>query len=353
MPVAADRQLAAEFQISLAVRVGLQTALRRVASQVDARRPSYSVPVNDPPSRNDPKISPFDFLSLRQIIPQFDAGPVAIALNRMDVGVVIRHFGRRPRSYPDQAYQAISRVWTSTLYGADGVSRLRSVNRPNTSQRPSPESHTKENNEPLQNDPSVLLVAAALSAAAAGQPPRMKMTTDIPEGIATPDRLETRIGILTSFDGVPDAKTTQLVYDNLDFQRAVQAYLNGIQIASMSAKHKGILQFGPPNTTAVLFEELMDSKALFLTPNTTSVYMMSWLEMTDEPIVVPTPPNVLGFIDDHWFKYVTDFGNAGPDKGKGGRFLILPPGYEGEVPEGYYSPEATPTAIGSSDEVSR
>lgn len=80
----------------------------------------------------------------------------------------------------------------------------------------------------------------------------------------------------------------------------------------------------------------MDSKALFLTANTTSVYMMLWLEMTEgEPMVVETPPDVLGIIDDHWFKYVADFGRLGPDKNKGGKFLILPPGYDGPVPEGY------------------
>ncbi len=181
-----------------------------------------------------------------------------------------------------------------------------------------------------------LLLTSSLTTSVWGTPPKMKMTTDIPPGIATPDRLETRIGTLNLFDGVPDEKTTERVYDNLDFQRAVQAYLNSIQIASMYGMRKGILEFGPANTTALLFENLMDSKALFLTPNTTSVYMTSWLEMTDEPWVIETPPNVLGFIDDYWFKYVTDFGNAGPDKGKGGKFLILPPGYSGDVPDGYH-----------------
>ncbi len=192
-----------------------------------------------------------------------------------------------------------------------------------------------------------LAVVTCLLSAGWAKSPTMKMTTEIPEGIATPDRLETRIGTLTSFDGVPDAKTTQMVYDNLDFQRAVQAYLNSIQIASMSAMRKGILEFGPANTTALLFENLMDSKTLFLTPNTSSVYMMAWLEMTDEPWVIETPPNVLGFIDDFWFKYVTDFGNAGPDKGRGGKFLILPPGYKGEVPDGYHVARTIPTVTGS------
>lgn len=45
---------------------------------------------------------------------------------------------------------------------------------------------------------------------------------------------------------------------------------------------------------------------------------------------------MLGVIDDFWFRNMIDFGNAGPDRGKGGKFLILPPGYQGEVPEGYF-----------------
>ena len=80
-----------------------------------------------------------------------------------------------------------------------------------------------------------MMATFIFSQAWAQEPPRMKMTTEVPPGIATPDRLETRLGTLTSFDGVPDAETTQLVYDNLDFQRAVQAYLTSLPIASMYA----------------------------------------------------------------------------------------------------------------------
>jgi hypothetical protein len=52
-------------------------------------------------------------------------------------------------------------------------------------------------------------------------------------------------------------------------------------------------------------------------------------------MVMETPPNVLGVVDDFWFRNVTDFGLVGPDKGKGGKFLMLPPGYKEEIPEGY------------------
>ena len=180
----------------------------------------------------------------------------------------------------------------------------------------------------------VMTATLALASYAASQ--KMKMTTEIPDGIATPDLLVTDLGVLQSFDGVPDERTTQVVYDNLDLQRATQAFLSTIQVASLVAMEHGYRSFGPPNTTALLFEDLMDSKALWLTPNTVSVYQAAWMELGDEPMVMETPPNVLGFVDDAWFQYVVDFGNAGPDKGQGGKFLILPPGYEGDVPGGYH-----------------
>ena len=187
---------------------------------------------------------------------------------------------------------------------------------------------------------SLVVVAATVAVPVAGlqaaEPPQMKMTTPIPEGIATPDLLETHLGPLTSFDGVPDAATTQKVYDDLDLQRATQAFLSTLQVSSMAAMEKGFRSFGPANTTVLQFEELMDSKALWLTPNTVSIYQAMWVELGDEPMVMETPPTVLGFINDAWFQYVIDFGNAGPDKGQGGKFLLVPPGYEGELPEGYH-----------------
>ena len=184
---------------------------------------------------------------------------------------------------------------------------------------------------------AILIVGMAIGATnSPGQSPKMKMTTPIPEGIATPDKLETHLGTLTSFDGVPDKETTQKIYDDLDLRRATEAFLATLPVASMSAMEKGLRTFGPANTTALLFEDLMDSKSLWLTPNTVSIYQVAWVELGQEPMVIETPPKVLGIIDDAWFHYVADFGNAGPDKGKGGRFLLVPPGYNGDLPEGYH-----------------
>ena len=128
----------------------------------------------------------------------------------------------------------------------------------------------------------------------------------------------------------------QKVYDNLDFQRGVQALLTTMPAASLNAIRRGIRSFGPDNQTVIIFESLMDSRSLFLTANTESIYALAWLNLKDGPVVVESPPNTLGLVDDFWFRYVTDLGNAGPDKGKGGKFLFLPPGYKGDVPEGYH-----------------
>ena len=81
----------------------------------------------------------------------------------------------------------------------------------------------------------------------------------------------------------------------------------------------------------------MDSRSLFLTANTENVYVVAWLNLASGPVVVESPPGVLGLVDDFWFHYVADIGLAGPDKGHGGKFLFLPPGYQGEPPvDGYF-----------------
>ena len=74
-----------------------------------------------------------------------------------------------------------------------------------------------------------------------------------------------------------------------------------------------------------------------LTANTITAYGTNFLYLDrDGPIVIESPPNSLCFIDDIWQRYVTDMGLAGRDQGKGGKYLVLPPGYDGEVPDGYF-----------------
>src|SRR5262245_22523761 len=182
-----------------------------------------------------------------------------------------------------------------------------------------------------------LMLGAVALLCATSPAPAQKFKTDIPPAIVTPDALDTRLGTLRFKDGFPDDETVRKVYDNLDFQRGVQALLIAMPAASLAAMRKGIRGFGPDNQTVIIFPTLMDAKALFLTANTESIYASAWIDLKNGPIVIESSPNTLGIVDDFWFRYVTDLGNAGPDKGKGGKFLFLPPDYTGDVPkEGYY-----------------
>lgn len=166
--------------------------------------------------------------------------------------------------------------------------------------------------------------------------PKLKMITEIPASILTPDSVETRLGTLKFFDGLPDEETVRKVYDNLDFQRAVQAFLVGMQAADMCALREGYRAFGPDNQTLLITESLMDSKTLYFVANTETAYSMTWLDTKDGPLVIEMPPDVLGFMSDFWSRFVTDVGRVGPDRGQGAKYLLLPPGYDGEVPDGYF-----------------
>jgi hypothetical protein len=165
---------------------------------------------------------------------------------------------------------------------------------------------------------------------------RPKMATEMPAGITAPAEVKTRLGTLRTKDGFPDKATIEKVYDNLDFQRGVQAMLVALPGASLVGMRRGLREFGPDNQTVVMFDELMDSRTLFLTANTTTVYNFGWLNTKKGPLVIEVPPKVLGCVDNFWFHWVGDIGVTGPDKGKGGKYLLLPPGYKGSVPDGYF-----------------
>ena len=159
---------------------------------------------------------------------------------------------------------------------------------------------------------------------------------NIPREIATPDSVQTSIGTLEYRNGAPSKETVAKVYDYLDLMHGVEAFVNAYQGVSVASIFKGCNDAGIPNNTALIFSELMDAKSLFLTANADTIYFWVNLDVTDGPIVLETPPLSLGVIDDMWFQWVTDFGLPGPDRGEGGKYLFLPPGYEGELPDGGY-----------------
>jgi len=186
---------------------------------------------------------------------------------------------------------------------------------------------------------SILLLSAVMLLSTTAMAKTYKNTTEIPVGLTTPDKVQTSIGELTFFDGVPTKETAQKTQDFLDSSRGVDAFLKGMPGASLQELRRGPAALGvDANGKVAIFDKLMDSHALFLTANTSTLYIFPYINTKEAggALVVEVPPGMLGAFNDAWFRYVADVGMAGADKGKGGKYLVLSPDYKGEIPEGYH-----------------
>ena len=154
-----------------------------------------------------------------------------------------------------------------------------------------------------------------------------------------PENIKTRFGNLEFPGGYPTEETVQMVYDELDLQRATQLFLDMYPALSMTGMMIGVARdYGTQSCSDIaVTADRLDSKALFLTGNTESIYAMLLLDLkADGPTVMEVPAGLMGPCDDATFKFLFDIGPTGKDKGKGGKYLILPPDYKGDVPEGYF-----------------
>jgi hypothetical protein len=154
--------------------------------------------------------------------------------------------------------------------------------------------------------------------------------------LSAPGSVETRIGTLEFSDGVPSRDTARTVFDTIDFSRALSVYNNSFRGASALALKKGFSSIGADDNDIIVFSKLMDASSLFLTANADTVYAVGTVGLSKGPMVVELPPDQLGTINDMWFQWVIDIGRPGPDRGLGGRYLIVGPGYEGPLPQGGY-----------------
>ena len=170
-------------------------------------------------------------------------------------------------------------------------------------------------------------------------PAGAQVSKEVLDSISTPNQVKTSIGTLKFLDGAPYPETAERVYDYLDTMRGVDAFLKGMPGASLQALIHGNHDVGAVECHQVMItDKLMDSASLFLTANTSTMYVIPTLNLKrDGATVVEAPMGMLGAFNDAWFRYMQDIGPAGPDKGKGGKYLVLPPDYEGDIPEGYFA----------------
>lgn len=175
------------------------------------------------------------------------------------------------------------------------------------------------------------LLLSALSATVA------KAETPDPHGWIGTETVKTRFGDFAFKNGYPTDAAAKKLRDVLLISRATEAYLTQMPAVSWYRTWKGTAAAGDrtPNQL-VIWETLMDAKTLLLTGNTETVYGLAALDLKrDGPVVVEVPPKMLGVFSDLWQEQVAGIGPTGDDKGAGGKFLLLPPRYDGPVPSGY------------------
>jgi hypothetical protein len=155
-----------------------------------------------------------------------------------------------------------------------------------------------------------------------------------------PSKIYTDFGRL-NFEGgaFPDDASVQKIYDQLDLMRATEAYMDffpAMSIYGIVKSQARDFNYSSSSDYAVMADFMQPSEN-YLTGNDVTVYAFVSLDLkVDGATVLEIPPGMYGNANDANFKYLTDFGPTGPDLGEGGKYLFLPPGYTGKIPEGYH-----------------
>jgi len=147
---------------------------------------------------------------------------------------------------------------------------------------------------------------------------------------------ETRLGRIEFENDYVTPETAAMLREELRFQAAVQTYLWSFPLANVISLRDGHRAVGIENTTIPIFEDYLTPKTVVPTGNQSTIYAYNVLTLGAEPVVLTVVPDVVGFLADAWQRPQGDLGRPGPDKGKGGKYLLVPPGYEGALPEAGY-----------------
>ena len=149
--------------------------------------------------------------------------------------------------------------------------------------------------------------------------------------------------------GFPTPEATRTLDDELYFQRAVQTYLWSLPAGNMYAMKEAQEKIhGSGYNVVAVFEKRLRSNTVITTPNSDVIYGLGFLDLGESgPIVIEMPPKQQALIDDFWHRsiegptvdgvhYAADMGIPGPDKGEGGKYLIVPSNYSQPVDEKQY-----------------
>ena len=148
------------------------------------------------------------------------------------------------------------------------------------------------------------------------------------DGVVKNGTIDTRVGELTFENGYPSRESVEKLFDEMDFQRATQAYIWALPMVSMAewqAVHED--QFTASDRDIVVYKTT-EEKLGILTANATTPYVIAFNDLERSgPLIIDVPAGPTGgLVNDFWQRPVIDLGLAGPDKGKGGKYLIMGPG---------------------------
>ncbi|HSY72320.1 MAG TPA: DUF1254 domain-containing protein, partial [Alloacidobacterium sp.] len=144
--------------------------------------------------------------------------------------------------------------------------------------------------------------------------------------------------------GAKTSMSPQELADRTVERRAVEDVIWGIPAVNFDRMYQAMVhdaKAGEGSNKVVFWSRLFDWKNQTLTPNPDSIYLMPFFNTKDAgPMVLEIPPagadgSITGSIDDCWQTAIADVGPAGTDGGKGGKYLLLPPGYKDKAPSGY------------------
>ena len=123
-------------------------------------------------------------------------------------------------------------------------------------------------------------------------------------------------------------------------RRAIEAVIWGMPAVNYDLMYQAAVRAGAGFNQVIYWSRLPDWKIQTLTPNPDAIYLTPFIDTKDVgPVVLEIPPanegSITGTVMDLWQCPLEDVGPAGVDKGKGGKYVILPPGYKRKVPAGY------------------
>ncbi len=123
-------------------------------------------------------------------------------------------------------------------------------------------------------------------------------------------------------------------------RRAVEAVIWGMPAVNAELMYQAMADAKADFNDVTYWSRPVTSKNQTLTPNPNTIYLNPYYNTQNGPIVLEIPPasgdsTITGSVDDAWQTAIEDVGPAGVDKGKGGKYAILPPGYKDKLPDGF------------------